>query len=630
MSEFAKNSLGAKFNNKTNCVDFKVFSKNAIAITLAVFENANDVEPLAQFEMEKIGDVFQTSIKKYALFNLNKPFYWGYYVFGEDTSFKPDILAFDPYALEISYNNSVENYPIKSVFFEPEYIKIEPISMRPFENEVIGEVHLKDLTINADIVEAGTFLGASKMAKTLKNFGITMVEFLPLNEFDNAYNGGNYWGYMPMSYFALNKNYAYSKTPNGTIVEFQKMINEFHKNGIKVCMDVVYNHSAENASFKLIDNKSYYKVDENGKYSDNSCCKNDLNCANIGMQNLIADSIAHFAKLGVDAFRFDLATALLDTNEGYFATYNSETSLAAKLPQMLIDRGIKVCPIGEVVEGINLVAEPWTCAGADAYKIGKFPKKWWFEWNDISRNTIRANSLRPEGCDPFGLKNLIEGFPQIYPEKTRSVNYVACHDGLSLNDVNSYYVEGWEISGDCYGDFEAQENAIKKQIALLMLSNGIPLFGIGDLIAHTKGGNPNTYNIDGEVNYLDFSKINTNGRQKRIFDFWMKLINFRHKFQPQKLQRVYLNEYAQRIENTDMAFWHNKNVNFFAFKGYRGDKAIYIAVSKSSYETKIILPKTAKNKNWCLLCDSANDLAIQKVQNEYTLAPFGLVIFVEA
>lgn len=606
--------LGANYDMQSDSVIFRLFSERATRVVLAVFEGADDVEPLANFELTRVrGGIWQTSVKKYVLFDLKKPFYYAYRVFGEGPDFKPDKLAYDPYALELSYNKGSKDFDTKSVFIAPQAQnipdrhKVRTLIPRPFKDEIIGEVHIKDLSINADIKEAGTFLGAAKMAPMLEKFGITTVEFLPLNEFDEGFDGGNYWGYMPLSFFALHKEYAYDKT--NVIGEFTQMIDEFHARGIKVCMDVVYNHSAYNASFKIIDRESYYKVHEDGSHCNNCGCGNDLNCANDDYGNLVADSIAYFAKLGVDVFRFDLAVALLNIDYRGGVEYCNKNSLAAKLPQMLSERGVKVayCNGKDDHSGIVLVAEPWTCGGENSYQLGNFPRFWW-QWNDVARNTIRANSLRPEQTNRLGLKNLLEGLPQLLGTPTHAVNYVASHDGLTLNDLNSYWIEGWEICGDHYGDLEAQKRAMKKQVALLLLSSGATMLQMGDLIAHTKCGNHNSYQCDDETNYLDFSVLSKEEREKEIFDFWMKMLDFRRKFKPQDAVREYLNEYAQPITPDD-----NNEVNFLAFSG----GSFYVAISKHPTSIQFTIPEG----DWELLIDCG------KNSSESTLEPFSLLIF---
>ncbi len=607
-----KIKLGANYNPNTESVDFRLYSKNAVDVSLEIFENENNTEALAVFNLEKNeDDVWETSIKKYALFGLKKPFYYGYKIEGRGNNFNSKILAYDPYAKALFYDNKKENYEIKSVFFEYEPIEVVKIATRPFLDEIIGEVHIKDLTINSTSPKAGTFEAAGEMAKKLKEMKISMVEFLPLNDFDD---NGNYWGYMPLSYFALHKKYSSSNSYAGVLKEFQEMINAFHREDIKVCMDVVYNHSAENASFKLIDADSYYKINKDGYFMNNSGCGNDLKCANLAYGELVADSIAYFAKLGVDAFRFDLGLALMDISEGASATYNPDTSLFGKLPRMLSDRGVKVS--NGVSEGINLITEPWTCGGKDCYALGKFPKFVW-EWNDIARNTIRSSTIRPDNLKFQDYKNLIEGTTSVFKNDVRTINYITSHDGMTLYDLNSFYKEGWEITGDHFGDEYRKNNSIKKQISLLLLSYGATMLSLGDLIMHSKGGNSNSYKEDNEINYLDFSKINDE-KISEIYNYWQKMLDFRLKFRPQEAKKFYYIKDSKILYDEN-----NAEDDYFAYLGECGlNKKFFVASNNTAIDMEIKLP-ALNSTSWQMYLRSS------KGEEEFILKPYEIAIYIE-
>ncbi len=365
MENYQKTTLGVKYNETTKTVDFKLFSKNATKIFLCIFDKAQGEDPIMTLNMEKgENDIWSTSVKDYILNCHKNTIFYGYRVFGPNweydenfepgttigfkskfdekgNRFNPNKIAFDPYTTELSHLPSDVNpgfnmfrsksnfhlidnakWAPKSIFVENNKVRIAKITPRPFNQEIIGEVHIKDLTQSTNILENGTYKGAGKFAKNIKNLGITMIEFLPINEYDYRQNGYNHWGYMPLAYFSLARRYAYDKTFGNLINEFRLMIDEFHRNDIKVCMDMVFNHTGEAGlvnhdandanllSYALIDNASYYKVYKNGYYRSNSGCGNDFNVSTEGVMNLVVDSLAYWARQGVDAFRFDLAAAL--------------------------------------------------------------------------------------------------------------------------------------------------------------------------------------------------------------------------------------------------------------------------------------------------------------------------------
>ena len=285
----AKTRFGANYNPETNSLDFKLASDNAQDVILCIFDKPQGEDAKINIKMAKQPDsnIFETSVPIGELTDGTKPVYYGYRVFGknwqyddnffndpksgfkslvdkEGNRFNPNKLAFDPYTKELSHlpsdnpkgedafivseENCFEDnakYAPKSVFVPIADTIIPKASPRLLSDEVIGEVHIKDLSINEDVQGAGTYLGAKNMAKKLKDLGFTMIEFLPLTEFDDGQGGGNYWGYMPLGYFAPAKKYASDKSEGAALREFREMIKEFHNNNLKVCMDVVYNHTGE-------------------------------------------------------------------------------------------------------------------------------------------------------------------------------------------------------------------------------------------------------------------------------------------------------------------------------------------------------------------------------------------------
>ncbi len=690
----SKTRLGANYNKELNAVDFKLASKNATAVTLCIFDSPKGEDAKMNITMIKKegSDIWETSIPLDILGGKNKPVYYAYRVFGpnwqyssnyqKDKSagfkslfdengnrFNPNKLAFDPYSKELSHlpsdnpqgegafviskDNYLEDkakYAPKSVFTIENETLIPKASSRPLTDEIIGEVHIKDLSINEDVDGAGTYLGAKNMAKKLKNMGFTMIEFLPLTEFDDKQSGGNYWGYMPLGYFAPAKKYSSDKTPGGALREFREMIKAFHKEDLKVCMDVVYNHTGEaglsdndpnrakQTSFSLIDNQMYYKQ-KAGIYNSNSGCGNDMNVAQEEVMNFIADSVAFWAHQGVDAFRFDLAVGLMDIDKSEKVFYDSARSLIGKLSSMLKDRGIKVLEPNQKGEGIYLIAEPWTCGGDNSYQLGRFPDEW-AQWNDIARETIKKDSTFPFTLTPRALKNVLEGSFDVLGSGNKSINYAYSHDGFSLNDGNSYKSPPncWHYSTDFGGDTRRQENAMKKQIALTLLSKGTPMLQVGDIIAHSKGGNDNSYNKDDDTNHLNFSKMrNLDTRKGRIYDFAKKMIEFRKKHV--ELRDGFFNKNIQYFKPDgsyaqawDKGYWDNVNSNIICYKVADGSN-LFFSTSSDEHYIDVKLPPAKQGRSWHLVCDTSREQPFvegdEKIDYNYVQAPHSLLIFEE-
>lgn len=692
--------LGASYIKEKKCVEFKLYSKNATKVFLCLFESPIDSEPLMELEMKHTkGDIWTTRVKDYILDCKNKPVFYGYRVFGpnwvynknfyagskiglmtkfdkEGNRFNPNKIAYDPYSKELShYPSDISSknemfrsggdlhtkdnakWAIKSVYKYQEDKEIARVEPRAFASEIIGEVHLKDLTYTLDIAEKGTFLGAKKFASKIKELGITMVEFLPINEFDPKQNGSNHWGYMPLGYFSLARKYLYDKTYGNSINEFVEMVDEFHKNGIKVCLDMVYNHTGEAGlvnnnpndanllSYALIDNSQYYKVYENGFYRSNSGCGNDFRANSVGALNLIIDSLVFWINLGVDAFRFDLAAALLENSCNCDEIYDNIDSLAAKLKDKLKEKGINVVDnFSTAQEGVVLIAEPWTCGGRQCYHLGNFPN-FWAEWNDITRDAIRKITLQPKKVTPSQIREIIEGTPSRFHRVNKSINYIASHDGFSLYDLNSYskrnpQTDGgseWELCGDYDNDPIKKEQAIRKQLAILFLSYGIPMIQIGDVIMHSKGGNNNSYNRDDKTNYLNWD-IKEDSFEKKMMNYTKNLIKFRQN-NPIFMSENFLNSLSYHYDNGQIAlknnvgYWYNQ---FDAFFGVliNAPKRIYVAMSKVDNKINIQLPQNLKNKQW-FKCLDTSDLSIidlelkDYIEFDYVLNPNSLAVFME-
>ncbi len=696
--------FGANFNHETGFIEFSLFSSTGTAALLCVFDEPKNKDALFTVKMEKTDTVFKASLNpdEIGRLGLEKPLYYGYRVFGPNyeysenwmpgskegfvskldcanNRFNPNKLAYDPYTKELSHLHSDvgaapcgnadvspnlqlfrsgERYfedngrlAPKSVFKHNPETEIVKTSTRALKDEIIGEVHLKSLTMFQDSVFKGTFKAAGEFAANLKALGVTMVEFLPLHEFDNKEDGGNYWGYMPLCYFAPHKKYSFNKNDGEVILEFREMVNALHREDIKVCLDVVYNHTGEARvyngnsedvnlfSYALIDNAGYYKTDVNGFYAACSGCHNDSNTAREGFKNIIVDSLEYWIRQGVDAFRFDLAVSLMDTDIGAGVNYDKNKSIVAVLKKRLEERGIKVNNPDEAGDGVNLIAEPWTCSGHNAYQLGNFPE-FFAEWNDISRNTIRAFSVRPWSLDPLALRYLLEGTPHKFENPFKSINYISCHDGFTLYDLNSYDKKSentcggsdWELCSSYNGDSERRAREIRNQILLLALSAGCFMVQVDDIVLHSKGGNNNSYNLDSAVNYVDF--MPKSPEKQKLSEFIKAVIAFRRDFNVFKSENYakdmdFFDKDGRVVKAENTGYWTNTGIDFISFvSGETAGKSVFAALNKGDREIDFILPeidkkyyKAADTKYFSFIPEGA-----EYSQNTCKIAPHSIIL----
>lgn len=730
-----KTSLGCNYDAMTDNLSFKVASKNATHINLYLFDKPVDGKVIKTVEMQKQGDIWTAKLDKKDRENINldlknTPVYYGYRAWGPNweydknwtpsstlgfvshvddkgNRFNPNKLLFDPYAKEIShdpispdmqkrevnenvYTTGQENYKIdtasfapKSIFTMPKNISTGIKPQRELSKDIIYETHLRGFSkLDTKIPEKyrGTYLGAAMKAKYLKEMGVTMVEFLPLQEFDDEKNDSttdktNYWGYQTLDFFAPNRRYAYDKSAGGPTNEFKKMVKAFHDEGIKVCMDVVYNHSGEGGtwgdkdvttllSMRGLDNSSYYETHNNGKYYwDNSGCGANLNCANDITSNLIAESLKYWSQeMGVDAFRFDLAPVIVNTVEK--DGYNFDSSKSPTLNKIAKNLDLRT---GNGKGSVDLIAEPWGC-GDGTYRLGQFPKTW-HEWNDAFRNVIRGMFNRQENTPLAKITTALAGSSNIFNGKsTRSVNFITCHDGFTLKDLFSFnnpfndnpnfksdggtMGEG-NISWDNFGDFKRQIKAVKNAFLTLFVSKGTPMISAGDEILKTQQGNNNAYNLDKFQNYLNW---NLNEEQKKVQEFVKKAANFRHAhpalsnpnfFDGKDHNNNGLKDVTWLKDDGKEADGNYLNAPYNNFLGCRIDgseysdsaTSIYTVINKGESEIQMTMPDNVKGKKWYLVADTADDADVKdnfanvgeelEIGKKYVSSPRSTMIFIE-
>jgi glycogen operon protein len=473
--------------------------------------------------------------------------------------FEPNKLLIDPYAREISHDplqpNALSIAPFqsgaaqrdaddgqvapKSIAWPPDATSTGAHPAGARKDDVVYEVHVRGLTMNDASLPAsirGTYAGAASKADTLAALGVTAIELLPVHESQNdhndvAKNGANYWGYSTLAYFAPDRRYAMDKSPGGPTREFKEMVASFHARGIKVFLDVVYNHTAEGGvsgsdpgtakvlSLRGLDNAAYYELAaDHVTPVDDTGTGGNVDVASHVVRDLVIDSLTYwYGTMGVDGFRFDLAAVL--GNSCASACY----TFAPSDPAGILQRAVQALP------DATLVAEPWG-VGNGTYQLGNFPAGW-SEWNGDFRDSIRVaqNELGTTAIAPSKIAAKVSGSPDLFDHDGRapwaSIDYVDCHDGFTLHDEYAYGAPqnaqayplgpspGGSTTNDSWdqgGSAAAQTQAARTGLALVALSAGVPMFQGGDEMLRTQAGNNNAYNLDDSAMWLDPSLATTN------------------------------------------------------------------------------------------------------------------------
>jgi len=536
--------LGATVVN--DGANFSVFSRNAERIELLLFDRADDNRPSRVIRMDPSANrtyhywhVFVPGLQVGQIYGLRT---FGPYEPHRGLRFDPSKVLLDPYgrAISVPKNYSREaarlegenaGTAMKSVLADPRAYDWKgdvPLN-RPWARTIIYEMHLRGFTADPSSgvaeLKRGTYAGMIEKIPYLQELGITAVELLPVFQFDHhdAPRGrSNYWGYSPVSFFAPHQAYSSNREPLAVVDEFRDMVKALHRAGIEVILDVVFNHTAEGEHdgptqcFRGLDNPTYYVLAEDqSQYANFTGTGNTLNANHPIVRRMIVDSLRYWVtEMHVDGFRFDLASILARDSSG------------AVMPNPPVLWDIESDP---ALAGAKMIAEAWDAAGL--YQVGSFVGDSWKEWNDRFRDDVR-DFFRGSKNSVGHMADRLLGSPSIYGHRKReaeeSINFIACHDGFTLNDVTTYDRKHNEENGEgnrdgreenrswnCGFEGPTEDPAIEKLrnrqvknfFAASILSVGVPMFLMGDEVRRSQSGNNNAYCQDNETSWLNWNSL---------------------------------------------------------------------------------------------------------------------------
>lgn len=654
-------------------VNFAVFSEHAEAIELCLFDEQGQRE-IQRIKMQR-AEGFIWCVFVHALPVGAKYGYRAYGKYDPELGFKfnPNKLLIDPYArcLDSSFQWSEHVYGFNknktmqamceqdSASFVPKGVVIKRKSTEeiqlvqkskpklPWEKTFIYEMHVRGFTrLNASIPEdiRGTFsaLAHKNTIAYLKSLGVTAVELLPIHAFiDEAFlvkqGLRNFWGYNTLNFFSPHLGYMNSSSPD----EFLSMVSTLHEQGIEVILDVVYNHTAESdafgptLSFRGLDNSNYYRSpkDDAGEYINDTGCGNTVKCEHPQVLKLILDSLRYWAgEMGVDGFRFDLAS-ILGRNRHGFQTESAFFQAIAQDP---------------LLSETKLIAEPWDI-GPGGYQLGAYPSEW-SEWNDKYRDVARRFWRGDKGLLPEFARR-IHGSSELFEHNGRgpraSLNFLTSHDGFTLADTVSYrkrhneannennadghhenYSENYGVEGntDNKDILALRQRQHRNMLATLVLSQGTPMLLAGDELGRSQQGNNNAYCQDNEINWINWSKLSDSG--KPLLAFTKRVIALR-----QQWQRFFSDTYIHNLEEASAPYqkalwlspsgqemqekdWHSEEQNAFGFLlkdvDKQNEKNVLILFNANTESLRFILPQEnsaekSHAESWQCLLDTNNE-----------------------
>ena len=529
----------------------------------------------------------------FGIFTFQKPNRGQYYVYRicgcapekDHNFYNPDQWLLDPYAKAVAGAPSwgdtwgVEpgkppkygvNFP-KGIIVDDTFDWSGDRRVRvPMADSIIYETHLRGFTNNANsgAHHRGTYRGLIEKIPHLKHLGITTVELLPINEFnemeyhyanDPRKHLRNFWGYSTQSFFAPNGRYA-TGVQGQQVHEFKELVKALHQADIEIILDVVFNHTNEGGfggaitSFRGIDNSIYYMLEEDGQhYRNYTGCGNTVNCNHPVVRQYILDCLRYWVlEMRVDGFRFDLASIFCRDQKGNVLENPPIVEEIANDP---------------VLRDVKLIAEAWDAAGL--YQVGSFPSKEWSEWNGRYRDDMRKFWIgKNHMLGTFATRFM--GSPDLYkkndqpPQKT--INLITCHDGFTMYDLTAYNEKDNLANMEKNRDGEnhnhsynfgaegpsrnphiraARKKQLKNYMATLLLSQGTPMILAGDEFGRTQGGNNNSYCQDNEISWVDWSRCQ---EFEDLIEFTREAIAFR-KANPVLRSQTWITE-----EN---AIWHS-------------------------------------------------------------------------
>ncbi len=636
-------------------VNFSIFSRHATHVELLLFKQADSPEPFQVITLDP--EVNKTFFAWHVLVeDLAAGTWYGWRVDGpRDTRqsglrFDADKLLLDPWARAVSHKlwdrkaaigrggNIPRSLRCRVMQDDYDWEGDQPLTL-PFEQAIIYEMHVGGFTRHpsSETRNPGTFGALIEKIPYLKSLGITHVELMPIMAFDEqdipdstaALGLKNYWGYSTHSFFSPHPGYCVNPEQGTHQDEFRDLVKALHHAGIGVILDVVFNHTAEGGTdgptinFKGLGSSVFYHLDANDRrrFRDYTGCGNTVNCNHPIVANFIISCLEYWVReMHVDGFRFDLASALARGEDG------------TPLHDAPVLWGIE---LSEQLAATKLIAEAWDAAGL--YQVGSFPGYRWAEWNGRYRDVLRRFVRGDKGIISE-VATRLGGSADFYQPQHRlpinSINFITCHDGFTLNDQFSYQRKHNKANGEnnrdghndnlsdncgVEGDTDDREilalrrQLAKNSIAILLLSQGVPMLLAGDEVLRSQKGNNNSYCQDNELTWFDWALTRDNAD---MLHFVQQMIALRRRH-PSLMRRRFLSgnpvgerglpDISWHGHDGEPPDWHDTEARTLGFtlaavSGQEADLHVMLNMSEDSVKTQ--LPALA-GRSWHLAVDTS-------------------------
>ncbi|MGB7931314.1 MAG: glycogen debranching protein GlgX [Gammaproteobacteria bacterium] len=668
-------------------VNFSIYSQHAAQAELLLFEGPRSLQPFQIIPLEPRGH--RTFFFWHVLVvDLPVGTYYAWRMDGPDDPassglrFDREKVLLDPWARAVSdalWNRKRASEPGDNLETSMRGVVVadvydweddEPLGCHDPEKAVIYELHVDSFTRHAGsgVRHPGTFLGLIEKIPYIKALGVTHVELMPVMAFDRqdvppgpeALGLGNYWGYSTHSFFSPHPGYCVAEDAVVHRDDFRDLVKSLHEVGIGVILDVVFNHTAEGGiggptiNFKGIGNDTFYHLDpmDRRNYRDYTGVGNTFNCNHPLAARFIVECLEYWVReMHVDGFRFDLASVLSRGEDGQ-PLYHAPVLWNIEFSEALSDT--------------RIIAEAWDAAGL--YQVGDFPGFRWAEWNGHYRDVIRRYVRGDKGL-VSELAMRLSGNSDLYQSQDRSpmnsINFVTCHDGFTLQDLVSYNRKHNEANGEdnrdgsnnecswnCGHEGETGQAAIhelrhrqtRNFIAILMLSQGVPMLLAGDEVRRTQQGNNNPWCQNNAISWFDWNLPEANHDMLR---FTRLMIAFRRRHACLMHRRFLTGQARDGFRFPDVSWhgislhkplWDHDDAQVLAFTLGRvrpSDEDLHIILNMGKPDLEMPLPENPGHQ-WCravdTACDSPQDIlepSMQVTQSDlvYVVRSRSVVVF---
>jgi len=643
-------------------VNFAFFSRHASRVRLELFDHPEDAAATRVIDLDparnRTGDVWHVWVEGIRPGQLYAYRVDGPYQPKDGHRFNVHKLLLDPFATAISrlptwefgpaqgYDPSVPDgdsvcSPVDNAGAMPKCVFTQEYfdwhgdrpPRHPWSEMVIYETHVRGFTIHpsSGVQHPGTYRGLMEKIPYFNDLGVTAVELMPVQEFNehqvigvNPHTGQplrNYWGYDPVAFCAPKASYSSAGGVGQQTLEFKEMVQAFHAAGIEVILDVVFNHTAEGTAqgptlcFRGIDNTIFYLLaDDKRSYRDYTGTGNSMNANHPVVREYILTALRYWVvEMHVDGFRFDLATVL---GRGRSGNVLSNPPLLERIAEDPILRDVKI------------IAEAWDAAGA--YEVGRFSEPRWAEWNGQYRDDVRRFWRGDEGCLGVFAQRIC-GSADMYSQSGKgpesSINFVTCHDGFTLHDLVSYRQKHNEPNGQNNHDgtnYNFSENygadgetadgqiesirtrQIKNFLLTLFISRGVPMLLGGDECRRTQRGNNNAYCQDNETSWHDWSGLE---QHREMFRFTRGMIAFRRAHPILSQEHFYTDAEIQWFSpHGDLPHWTDPKEKQFACLIHEDEqRALCLMFNAGAATAAFHLPLMPNGARWHLAVDTYHE-----------------------